>query len=129
MEASFFGTWPEPDTDQLSGFNKFEVSNVVKTPTVLQNDKDRFVNKVGMYTSHTILNGYKYMMWLEYEPTFSLTAKADANGNAQSNSTSENWCNFTKEQNNPTFRILFQMGDSYSDWQGVKHTFSAGNAL
>ena len=54
MEASFFGTWPEPDTDQLAGFNKFEFANIVLTPTVLFNDEDRFVNKVGMYTSQTI---------------------------------------------------------------------------
>ena len=54
MEASFFGTFPEPDTTQLAGFSKFEFSNIVLTPTVPLNDKDRFVNKVGMYTAQTI---------------------------------------------------------------------------
>ena len=92
MEESFFGTWPEPDTEQLAGFSKFEFTNVVKTPTVLQNAEDRFVNKVGMYTSHTIMNGYKYMMWLEYEPYFSKRSKSGAD-----NDDLHNWCSFALE--------------------------------
>jgi len=45
------------------------------------------------------------------------------------NETGATWCNFLKEQTNMTYRILFQMGDEFSDWEGVYYTFTAGTRV
>ena len=72
MEDSFFGVYPEPNAAQLDGFSAFEFSTIVKSPMTPYDGKDRFVNKIGMYTAETIQSGNVYRLWLEYEPTFLL---------------------------------------------------------
>ena len=54
MEDSFFGVYPEPNAAQLDGFSAFEFSAIVKSPMTPYDGKDRFVNKIGMYTAETI---------------------------------------------------------------------------
>ena len=50
-----------------------------------------------MYTAASTDNGDFYLLWLEYEPYFATDgnfAKTDASGNAQTNGSSETWCNY-----------------------------------
>ena len=43
---------------------------------------------------------------------------------------SETWCNFsTTTFASTTWRLMFQMGDEFSDWEGLKYEFTAGTAI
>ena len=67
-----------------------------------------------MYTSDTESNGSFYLLWMEFVPYFS-EEKENAKG--------ESWCKFEESQLSQTFRLLFQMGDEFSDWEGVYYDF------
>ena len=130
--TSFFDDIPQPSDAQLAGFTAFTFNNVVIQPTVLADTSDTFSNLIGMYHATTTENGDFYLMWLEYEPWFSTDgnyAKTDAGGNAQTNGASETWCSYALQQINSTWRVYFQMGDEYSDWEGMKYTFTEGSAI
>ena len=132
MAETWFGQYPEPSTTQLAGFTAFEISKVVIYPVVTGSATDTFANTIGMYTSHVTETDYHYMLWLEYEPWFDIDGNVDkvgSDGNAQTNASADSWCNFSLKQFNQTWRLLFQMGDEYSDWEGLEYTFTEGSPV
>ena len=55
--------------------------------------------------------------------------KVDSNGKAQTNASADTWCSFSLKQINQTWRLLFQLGDEYSDWEGLEYTFTEGSPV
>ena len=98
---------------------------------------DTFQNLTGMYKIVQDGDGEEwYFMWLEYETTFLQSGNYNPNGTidsatgvAQVNEAGATWCNHSLEQQNETWRLMFQMGDEFSDWEGLKYTFTAGSPL
>ena len=125
---SLWGDIPEPTAAQLLLFTDFTADTIVTQPLVLATADDTFVNTQGMYTVESDAGTEYYYMWLEYELTFLSTGNYNPMGTLNDDGTDitnepgATWCNHESEQQNETWRLMFQMGDEFSDWEGVKYT-------
>ena len=67
-------------------------------------------------------------MWGEFYPFFNIdSGLKDAtvtDGVTETNEADATWCHFDREQESNTWRLLFQMGDEFSDWEGMYYTFT-----
>ena len=129
VDSNQFGVYPIPSTSQLSGMPSFDAVNVVAESTTSRDSSDytyaSYTNKVGMYQSETDNNStFENVFWLQYQAYFSSSNGVDDTANEST----DNWCEFSQDQSNMTWRILFQMGDEFSDWEGLEYTFD-GTAI
>eukprot|EP00353_Schmidingerella_taraikaensis_P013252 CAMPEP_0185578566 /NCGR_PEP_ID=MMETSP0434-20130131/13011_1 /TAXON_ID=626734 ORGANISM="Favella taraikaensis, Strain Fe Narragansett Bay" /NCGR_SAMPLE_ID=MMETSP0434 /ASSEMBLY_ACC=CAM_ASM_000379 /LENGTH=153 /DNA_ID=CAMNT_0028196397 /DNA_START=18 /DNA_END=479 /DNA_ORIENTATION=- len=122
MDDKAVGSYLFPTTAQLNALASFNISNVSKTDA-------SFSNLVGMYGPTTTNGATAYALWLQFIPEFFSDAIKTPATVGEVNETGATWCNFLKEQTNMTYRILFQMGDEFSDWEGVYYTFTAGTRV
>ena len=66
-------------------------------------------------------------MWAEFYPFFNIAegeGLKNPTDTLTKNEATATWCHFDYEQENMTWRLLFQMGDEFSDWEGLYYEFT-----
>ena len=111
MDQDYIGQYRTPTATQLKSFTSFNVNVAADTDFGVST----FKNRIGVYTAETEEQGSYNILWIEYVPKF---------GEEE-----ESWCVHATPELNETWRLLFQMGDNFSDWEGVEYTFTAGEPI